>query len=256
MAVIIGSARCDENGQIHGGKAGDQTGREVSTQAWYQHRKGWVVARPKDEKVAEKIARAMQAACDNPNIGYDQWNNQGLYKASKDVGFDPAKVTTPTECDCARLVRVCVLYAGVEADDFYTGNCISVLRKTGAFTILTGSKYTTQSAYLRRGDILCTRTRGHVVVCLTDGANVSRPHTYTGALTLPTKGYIEKGDRGVHVRRLQSFLNWFGKYDLDVDGIFGEYTETAVESFQRKTGLVVDGVFGKKSIAKAKTVKR
>ena len=44
MAVIIGSARIDENGNIHGGKPGDQTGREVSTQAWYQHRKGWVVA--------------------------------------------------------------------------------------------------------------------------------------------------------------------------------------------------------------------
>jgi len=29
MAVKIGSERIDENGKAHGGKAGDQTGREV-----------------------------------------------------------------------------------------------------------------------------------------------------------------------------------------------------------------------------------
>ena len=256
MAVLIGSARIDENGHTHGGKPGDNNGREVSTQASYQHPKGWVVARPKEEKVADDIAYAMQAACDNDFIGYDQWDNQGLYRASKPYGFDPAKVKTPCSTDCGRLVRVCILYAGIDVEDFYTGNCIAALRKTGAFTILTGSKYTTQSAYLKRGDILCTRTKGHVVVVLTDGANVTRPRYYPGTLNLPKKGYIEKGDRGIYVKRLQAFLNWFGKYDLDVDGIFGEYTETAVESFQRKTGLVVDGIFGKKSLAKAKTIKK
>ena len=35
MAVKVGSARIDENGKAHGGKAGDQTGKEVSTQNWY-----------------------------------------------------------------------------------------------------------------------------------------------------------------------------------------------------------------------------
>ena len=63
MAVLIGSARIDENGRAHGGKAGDQTGKEVSTQSWYKHAKGWVVLRAKDPKKAEKIAQAMRAAC-------------------------------------------------------------------------------------------------------------------------------------------------------------------------------------------------
>ena len=31
MAVMIGSARIDENGKAMGGKAGNQTGKEVST---------------------------------------------------------------------------------------------------------------------------------------------------------------------------------------------------------------------------------
>ena len=72
MAVKVGSARIDENGKIHGGRAGDQNGKEVSTQSWYKHKKGWRVLRCKNADKAEKIARAMQAACDNANIGYDQ----------------------------------------------------------------------------------------------------------------------------------------------------------------------------------------
>lgn len=103
MAVLIGSARIDERGRATGGKAGDQTGKEVSTQNWYKHSKGWVVLRAKDPKKAEKIAQAMRAACDNNNIGYDQYQNQTLWNQVKDKGYDPAKATEPCETDCARL---------------------------------------------------------------------------------------------------------------------------------------------------------
>ena len=68
MAVRIGSARIDENGKARGGKAGDQTGKEVSTQNWYKHNKGWRVFRAKDPKRAEMIAQDMQWACDNKHI--------------------------------------------------------------------------------------------------------------------------------------------------------------------------------------------
>ena len=30
MAVYVGSARIDENGKAYGGKAGDQTGKEIT----------------------------------------------------------------------------------------------------------------------------------------------------------------------------------------------------------------------------------
>jgi hypothetical protein len=36
--VIIGSARIDENGHASGGQAGDQNGKEVSTQKYYTHK--------------------------------------------------------------------------------------------------------------------------------------------------------------------------------------------------------------------------
>ena len=47
--VMIGSARGDERGCAYGGAAGDQTGREVSAQAWYNHPKGWRVFRCADK---------------------------------------------------------------------------------------------------------------------------------------------------------------------------------------------------------------
>jgi hypothetical protein len=76
MSVKIGSARIDEHGQAHGGTAGDQTGKEVSTQSWYAHTKGWVLLRAKSAEAREKIARCMQAACDNKHVGYDQYSRE------------------------------------------------------------------------------------------------------------------------------------------------------------------------------------
>ena len=35
MSVLCGYASIDERGKISGGKAGDQTGREVKTAPWY-----------------------------------------------------------------------------------------------------------------------------------------------------------------------------------------------------------------------------
>ena len=111
MAVKIGSARIDENGKAHGGAAGDQTGKEVSTQNWYS--RNWRVFRAKDEAKAKLIAKAMQAACDNSNIGYDQYQRNTLYNQVKPYGYDPAKATKKCETDCSALVRVCCAYAGI-----------------------------------------------------------------------------------------------------------------------------------------------
>ena len=173
MAVIIGSARSTEygtSGWDGKAKAGDQTGKEVSTQNWYKHAKGWVVLRPKDPEVAEKIAWDMQAACNNELIGYDQSERDTLYNAAKKVGFNCAEVKTKVETDCSALVRVCCCFAGVMVGNIRTANETEELMKTGAFEKLTASKYTTKSDYLRRGDILNTKTSGHTVVVLTDGA--------------------------------------------------------------------------------------
>ena len=80
---------------------------------------------------------------------------------------------------------------------------------------------------------------------------------YTGTFpSMPKKGYLAEGDKGVQVGRLQAFLNWYGDYGLKRDDSFGPKTEKAVEAFQKAEGLEVDGYFGKDSLKKAKAVKR
>ena len=172
MAVRVGSAKGDEYGNASGGKAGDQTGGEVGTQAWYVHRLGWNGMRAKDSKVAEKLAYAMQAACDNNLIGYDQDQRLTLYNAAKKVGFDPAKVKTACETDCSALVRVCLAYAGIMVEDFYTGNELDVIMATGKFTRIPESQLTS-SAYARKGDVLVTKVKQHTVIVLDDGYNAT-----------------------------------------------------------------------------------
>ncbi len=50
-------------------------------------------------------------------------------------------------------------------------------------------------------------------------------------------------------KTVQNKLKRWGYYTGSVDGIFGAKTKAAVKSFQRKNGLVVDGIVGKKTAA-------
>lgn len=169
MAVIIGSARHDEHGNCYsGGKAGDQTGQEVSTQKFYNHSKGWNVLREKDNKVAEKLAEAMKIACDNNNIGYDQSERYGVIKHG-------INTKVKTECDCSSLVRACIIYAsGKDVGDFNTSNERSVILKSGLFKDVGAYK---QGDTLYNGDILVTRTKGHTVIVV-GGAKKSKGKYY------------------------------------------------------------------------------
>ena len=245
MAVKVGSARIDENGKTHGGKAGDQNGKEVSTQAWYRHKKGWRVLRCKSADKADKIARAMQAACDNANIGYDQYQRLSLYNFAKRVDFDPTRIKTPCETDCSALVRVCLAYAGITVKNFRTPNEASILLRSGEFIELKESRYTDQSGYLRRGDILVTRTQGHTVIVLSNGSKAET----TPAEETP-RTILKRGMKGDDVRRLQQRLIELGyalpKYGAD--GEYGSETATAVKAFQRDRSLQVDGVAGEATL--------
>lgn len=253
MATVrVGSARIDENGNAHGGKAGDQTGKEVSRQNWYKSSKGWRVFRAIDRNVALKIADAMDAACDNEKIGYDQWQRNTLYAKAEAVGFDVSKVKTACETDCSALVRVCCAWAGIKGlpKDFRTGNMPKNLLATGAFVEKKGSKYTDQSNYLGRGDILVTKTSGHTVVVLSDGKK------YEGSKKEEEcqlgDRILRNGDAGEDVKVMQGYLLKLG-YDLGkwgADGDFGDATEMAVKAFQKANGLEADGEYGPKSHAK------
>ena len=251
MAVKIGSARIDENGRAYNGKAGDQTGKEVSTQNWYLSSKGWRVYRAKDSSVAEKIAQCMERACANAHIGYDQYQRNSLYKVAEPLGFDTAKVTAACETDCSALVRVCCAYAGIAGlpAEFRTANMPTYLAKTGAFEELKGGKYTEQSLYLGRGDILVTKTSGHTVVVLTNGSKYEgtiNPVEYSlGDRT------IKYGCEGPDVKLMQEYLTQLG-YDLGrygCDGDFGDCTDIALRAFQKDAHVSADGECGPTTLA-------
>lgn len=182
MSVKIGHASIDENNKAKGGSAGDQTTKEVCTRTWYN--KPWTcVIRPDDSAKAEKIAKAMEQACANDKIGYDQGQRTTLYTQAKAVNWDISKITTACECDCSSLVAVCVNAAGIAVSkDIYTGNQKTALANTGAFTVLTDSKYITMAKYLKRGDILLGA--GHTAIVLTDGANADSASNATGSIKI------------------------------------------------------------------------
>ncbi len=216
MAVRVGSAKGDEYGNAAGGRAGDQTGGEVGTQNWYLHKLGWNGMRAKDSKVAGKLAYAMQAACDNDLIGYDQGQRLTLYTAAKKVNFDPAKVKVTCETDCSALVRVCLAYAGIMVEDFYTGNELDVIMATGKFTRIPAAQLTS-SAYARKGDILVTKVKQHTVIVLDDGYNA--PATTTTNDTPTTNGNLSKAVKWTGTITNCSFLNvreWAGKENKTV----------------------------------------
>lgn len=246
MAVKIGHAYSDENRSAKGGIAGDQTGNEVKTQNWYNRTKGWsTVFRPKNSTVAEKIAKAMEQACANNKIGYDQSQRTTLFAKAKEKNWNLSKITSKCECDCSSLVAVCVNAAGIAVSkDMYTGNQKAVLKATGQFELLTDSKYLTYDKHLKRGDILLGA--GHTAVVLSNG-DYAKENTSKGEKTVNIEmTVLKKGAKGEQVKTLQRLLIALGfamKYG--VDGSFGGATETAVKAFQKAEGLTVDGSVGK-----------
>lgn len=164
MAIKVGSARIDENGKLDGGKAGDQTGKEVSTQPYYMHSKGWYLLRPKSVEDANKLAAAMQAACDNNNIGYDQGERLEIITQIKKYG-SMDKIPVKTEADCGTLVRGCCIEAGFDPGNFNTANEAACLEKTGKFEKKVAVM---PSTIIYNGDVLVTKTKGHTAI-VTEG---------------------------------------------------------------------------------------
>ncbi len=71
-----------------------------------------------------------------------------------------------------------------------------------------------------------------------------------------TRYYLKQGDTGIQVERLQTYLNWFGGYNLEIDGEYGKKTAKAVELFREATKLPKGNRYGKGCLAKSKTIKK
>lgn len=250
MSLIVGSARIDENGNLKNGKAGDQTGKEVSTQAYYTHKKGWYIFRPKSVAHANALATAMKQACDNNKIGYDQNERNGVITQLKKYG-SLDKIATATECDCSSLVRACIIQAtGKDVGNITTANEASVLEASGLFE---AKKSVTGEGMLYNGDILVTKTKGHTVIVVSGRA---RSTATTSNTSTATKSYLSKGDKGNDVKTMQTMLIACGYScgSYGADGDFGSGSDKALRKFQGDYGLTVDGKYGSKSKAKLECV--
>ena len=170
--MSIGHASIDENRKTKGGKAGDQTGKEVCTTSWYK--KSWsYVLRAKDKDIAEKMAIACEKGCANNHIGYDQGQRNTLRTQAKLCGMDLSRIATDCECDCSSFMSVCAECAGIPIP-YSSGNAptTSTMKtaflNTGYFDLLTDEKYLTSDKYLKRGDIIVA-IGSHTVMVLSDG---------------------------------------------------------------------------------------
>lgn len=198
MAVKIGHASIDENGKIVGGKAGDQTAKEICTRNWYSG--GWtVLLRPKSSSVAEKMAKFCEAVCANSKIGYDQSQRNTLRAKAKVAKWNAAKITEACETDCSAFMTVCAEAAGVNVSGCYTSgnapttsNMRSKFKATGAFEVLTAKKYLTGATYLKRGDIL-VKEPGHTIMVLSNGTKVTADTSSSKAEETPNKTKIATG---------------------------------------------------------------
>jgi len=157
MSIKIGQASLGETGGRNQ-QPGNQTGRELNISNWYNGR--WLgVLRYKSRKKAERAAQTCEAAIKNRNIGYDMDNRNTAYEAARAVGWDVSRIAKPVETDCSALMMLCAVAAGcasVEALYRRQGNSCTTYcmlhdwPATGDFVLLTGSKYLTTDANLRR----------------------------------------------------------------------------------------------------------
>lgn len=67
--------------------------------------------------------------------------------------------------------------------------------------------------------------------------------------TITTQALSKVGSTGSEVTQIQTRLKNWGYYKGSVDGIYGSRTKAAVEAFQRKNGLTVDGIAGPATLA-------
>ena len=173
--VRIGQATSDENGNVHGGKAGDQTGGEVSMANWSYKSgsyNGWnVVYRAKDPSARNKIADACIKACNNNHIGYDQNSpdRKSCFKEAQKVNFQLDKITTNCELTCSELANVCIASAGLKSylpvDKMaYVDSLKSKLNSSSEFVKYTGTAFVAKSDKLLPGDILISDSHTAIVV--------------------------------------------------------------------------------------------
>lgn len=172
MIQVI-SASLGENGSIHGGAPGDQTGSEVYVRNWYN--KPWnLMLRYPDPVKARAAAVAGYMLAESNLVGYNQDERNTLYQQLKANNFSVASYISSgvkTNCDCSSFVFAC--YAVALPDIRYDGDAPSTSEMRAAytswgFTPYTQPLYLDSPDYLQVGDVLVSEGR-HTVIAWESG---------------------------------------------------------------------------------------
>jgi hypothetical protein len=184
MATKIAHAVGDENGKARGGKAGDQTGKEILVTNWYKRTGGWEVYLECTDKALAKIAAdfAVRIANDD-SFGYDQDQRKTAYKAILAAGGN-IEAAADSELDCSVLVFIAYKLAGLDIEIGYTGNLEARFLATGLFIAHREPKYLTSGDYATVGGIYLTSGK-HTAIVVTNG---SKPDSYDESVPDETDG--------------------------------------------------------------------
>ena len=149
--VTIGHACQDENGGTgkNGAQKGDQTGREIRTQEWYDRASsgGWeVYLEPLDAAMADRAATIDEQICADPAFGYSQGDRWSAYKSILANGGIVQGASG--DADCASLVWLAYILAGLNIKaEGYCGNLEERFMATGKFRAYR------DAAHLASGDL-------------------------------------------------------------------------------------------------------
>lgn len=246
MAVMCAWASIGENGKITGGKAGDQTGKEVKCGSIYNFGQT-MVYRCKDRDIALAIGAAAKGIANNDCFGYNQATRKSAYIELQKVNWVVSDVKTLCDIDCSELA-VCAVNIAYKlpliSSNVYSGNIGNALMSTGYFTELKSSKYLGQSEYIQCGDIIVAPCK-HVIVAYTDGskANITNISTIISNITNEGNSIIKKGQR---------YAVDFTNVKIQIDGIPGNETKKMKQrvlqhalNLDYNSKLVEDGCVGK-----------
>lgn len=270
MPEYIAHASIDENGKITGGKAGDQTKKEVCIRTWYNKNWGHVL-HIANEDVRKQFANNMIDLAKNNNVGYDQNQRNTLLVQAEKVEFNLQKITTACECDCSSAVTVCVLgaiykvlgkteYEKALAIMFAGSNCATTrtlrsrLAKLDMISVkeYTSKTYTSGTSYASYGDIYL-KEGSHVVVYIESGEKKEANKS----------GETDKKNNSILEWQKAAILDGFVFPKDGADGEWGSECEAVAKKaivkkritgykypnltkiVQKAIGVVVDGKCGK-----------
>lgn len=167
MAARIVHAFSDENKGSKGGVAGDQTGREIFEQDWYEREGGWdVVLVPTDREMAQAAAASAIEIADDDSFGYDQSQRSTGIDAIREAGSISGAIAS--ELDCSSLAFLAYMLNGLEVELGYTGNLESRFMATGLFVAHRESAYTKSADLAPVGSLYLTAGKHVAIVVKSD----------------------------------------------------------------------------------------